>query len=75
LKAFANKHDRSPNELAHAWLLAQPQVSSVISGATWIEHVHSNALASDWELGKEGIEAVNAILETSRGSDSSFQSD
>lgn len=64
LSAFAKKHGRSLNELAHAWLLAQPQVSSVISGATKVEHVQSNAKASDWELAKEDINAVNAILET-----------
>lgn len=64
LSAFAKKHGRSLNELAHVWLLAQPQVSSVISGATKVEHVQSNAKASDWELAKEDINAVNAILET-----------
>lgn len=64
LEVFANQHDRSLNELAHAWLLSQPQVSSVISGATSVDHVHSNAMASDWELAEEDTDAVNAILET-----------
>lgn len=63
LSAFAKKHSRSLNELAHAWLLAQPQVSSVISGATKVEHVQSNARASDWELAEEEVNQINALLE------------
>ena len=50
LKAFARAHKRSPGELAHAWLLAQQQISSVISGATSVEHVQANAAAADWEM-------------------------
>ena len=38
LTAFAQQREHSLNDLAHAWLLAQPQISSVISGATSIEH-------------------------------------
>ena len=63
LAAFANERDHTLNELAHAWLLAQPQVSSVISGATKVEHVVANAQAGDWELGAEEAEAVTAILD------------
>jgi aryl-alcohol dehydrogenase-like predicted oxidoreductase len=63
LKAFAEKHSRSLNELAHAWLLAQPQVSSVISGATSVEHVQANAATGDWVLAEQEIKEVNAILD------------
>lgn len=62
LKVFAGEHDHSLNELAHAWLLAQPQISSVISGATSVEHIQANAAASDWELQDEEVAAVNALL-------------
>ena len=63
LAAFAGEYEHTVNELAHAWLLAQPQVSSVISGATSVEHVQANAAAVDWDLGEEDVEAVNAILD------------
>lgn len=62
LTAFAAERDHSINELAHAWLMAQPMVSSVISGATKIEHVQANATAGDWELSPEDIAAINEIL-------------
>ena len=58
------EHNRSLNELAHAWLLVQPQISSVISGATSVEQVQANAAAVDWELVEEEIIEVNAILDS-----------
>lgn len=63
LEGFAGERDHTLNELAHAWLAAQPQVSSVISGATKVEHVQANAKAGDWELSPEEAEQVRAILE------------
>ena len=62
LAAFAKKREHSINELAHAWLLAQPQVSSVISGATSVDHVQANADAGDWELSAAEVEEINRIL-------------
>lgn len=64
LMAWCRVHNRGLNELAQAWLLAQPQVCSVISGATKLEHVRSNAKAADWRLSAEELAQVNAILDT-----------
>ncbi len=63
LTEFAAEGEHTLNELAHAWLLAQPQISSVISGATKVEHVEANAASVEWELSEEEMAAVNAILE------------
>jgi aryl-alcohol dehydrogenase-like predicted oxidoreductase len=63
LTAWAKAHGRGMNELAQTWLLAQPQVCSVISGATKLEHVRSNAKAADWALTAEELEEINAILD------------
>jgi len=63
LISFAEKSNHTLNELAHAWLLAQPMVSSVISGATKVAHVQANAVAGEWELTPEDIESVNEILD------------
>jgi len=52
------------DEETHAWLLAQPRVSSVISGATSLAHVQSNAQAANWALTSEEPEAINAILDS-----------
>ena len=62
LESFAREQGRSINELAHAWLQAQPRVSSVISGATNVDHVLANAKSSDWELAPEEYQVVNDIL-------------
>lgn len=62
LEAYAQEREHSLNQLAHAWLLAQPQISSVISGATRIEHMQANAAAGEWELTEEEAGEVDAIL-------------
>lgn len=63
LRAFASASDRSVGDLAIAWLLAEPQVCSVISGATTPEQVSDNARASDWYLSSDEYKTVREILE------------
>ena len=63
LIAFAETREHTLNELAHAWLMAQPQIASVISGATKVEHVLANAKAGDWILTAEEEKEVRGILE------------
>ncbi len=62
LTAWAEARGRGLNELAQAWLLAQPQVCSVISGATRLEHVLNNAKAAEWVLSPEDVADVTALL-------------
>ena len=62
LTTWATERDRSLNELAHAWLMAQPTICSVISGATKPDHVKINAKAADWALTTKEVDEVNAIL-------------
>ncbi len=66
LQALAAESGHQLNELAHAWLLAQPQVSSVISGATKPEHVQANAKAAEWELSAEELARADEILGKTR---------
>ena len=63
LTHFAEAHARSLTELAVAWLLAQPQIASVISGATEPGHVEANVKAVDWALSADELSEVEAILE------------
>jgi len=62
LTAFAAARGRGINELAQAWLLANPQVSSVITGATRIEQMENNLKAADWELTGEEVSEINQVL-------------
>ena len=65
LALWAAERGHDLNELAHAWLLAQPQVCSVISGSTSLDHVLSNAKAASWTLTPDDVAEVNALLEPS----------
>jgi aryl-alcohol dehydrogenase-like predicted oxidoreductase len=62
LTAWAEQRDHTMAELAHAWLLAHPRVSSVISGATGLAQLLANAKAADWPLTADELEEVNKVL-------------
>jgi aryl-alcohol dehydrogenase-like predicted oxidoreductase len=63
LSAWANDHGRGVNELAQAWLMAQPSVCSVITGAKNLEQLTSNVKAADWHLTAEQLREIDTILE------------
>ena len=62
LEDFAAERGRSLLDLAFAWLLANPAVSSVIAGATRPDQVVSNANAAGWNLDAEEKAEVDAVL-------------
>jgi len=62
LSAWAKDHGRGVNELAQAWLLAQPRVCSVITGAKRVDHVTSNVKAAGWHLTTEQLKEIDGIL-------------
>jgi len=63
LRAFAEARGHTTGELAVAWLLAQPQVCSVISGATRPEQVTANTAAAGWALTPEELTEIRELLE------------
>lgn len=62
LTAWAEAHGHTMVELAFAWLLSRPQVSSVIAGATKTEQVEANARAAGWQLTAAETSEVDALL-------------
>ena len=62
LSKFAEDRGHPMVELAIAWLLAKPAVSSVIAGATKEEQVTANVKASDWDLTDAEMEELDIIL-------------
>ena len=64
LERYAAERGHTINQLAHAWLLAQGPVSSVISGATRVEHIRDNVTAADWEINAIEETEIRQILET-----------
>jgi aryl-alcohol dehydrogenase-like predicted oxidoreductase len=62
LSGWAEERGKSLLELAFAWLLGQPVVSSVIAGATRPEQVQANAAAANWALSPQEVEEVTALV-------------
>lgn len=62
LKPIAEKAGLSMAQLAIAWTLREPNVSSAIIGASRPEQVTDNAAASGVSLGDETLAAVDAAL-------------
>ncbi len=52
----------TPSQLAIAWCLRRPEVSSAIVGATRERHVDDNVAAADLELGQDLIDEVDRRL-------------
>ena len=61
LQAFAQTRGHSLLDLAMSWLAAQPQVSSVIAGASTPEQVEQNVKAATWALSAEDLAEIDRI--------------
>lgn len=59
LEAFSRERGHTLLELAFSWLLARPQVASVIAGATRPEQVEQNVHAAGWTLTAEDLAEVD----------------
>ncbi len=62
LKAVADELGATRSQLALAWVLRQPGVSSVITGATRVSQMEDNLGAAELELTHEHLEKIDAIL-------------
>lgn len=61
LKEWAADHSRDLVQLAIAWPLAHPAVTSSIVGAKTPEQVHHNARAADWRLTERDLKEIDEI--------------
>ncbi|HXQ44844.1 MAG TPA: aldo/keto reductase [Acidimicrobiales bacterium] len=61
LAAFAGERGHTLLELAMSWLLARPEVASVIAGATTPEQVAANATAGDWLLDADQLAEIDQL--------------
>jgi aryl-alcohol dehydrogenase-like predicted oxidoreductase len=62
LTAWAEERGHTILELAFAWLLGHPAVSSVIAGATKPEQVKANAATADWALTPDEVAEVGKLI-------------
>jgi aryl-alcohol dehydrogenase-like predicted oxidoreductase len=61
LSGWAEERGHTLLELAFAWLLGHPVVSSVIAGATKPEQVNANAATAAWKLTPQEVEEVGKL--------------
>jgi 1-deoxyxylulose-5-phosphate synthase len=67
LDQWAHEQGHAVGELALAWLVAQPGVSTVVVGASRAEQVELNARGCDWRLSDEQCAAIARMLGESGG--------
>lgn len=63
LEGFLKPRGKNMVDLAFAWLLAHPEVSSVIAGASTPAQIEQNSAACEWRLTPEDLSEVNKILD------------
>ncbi len=64
LSGFAEEHGHTILELAMSWLAVQPEIATVIAGATSAEQVRANAAAVDaWKLSEDELAEIDELLE------------
>lgn len=61
LETFASNHGHTVGELAIAWLLSKPYVSTVIAGARKLEQLKANTVAVNWKLTADEVAEVEGI--------------
>ena len=62
LTGWAEERGHTLLELAFAWLLGHPVVSSVIAGATSAEQIQANAATAAWELTPDEVAEVAKLV-------------
>jgi aryl-alcohol dehydrogenase-like predicted oxidoreductase len=63
LTAFAKEHGHTNLELAMSWLATQPEIATVIAGATTPEQVRENAASVEaWRLSDDEFAEIDELL-------------
>jgi len=63
----ARRHDATPSAVALAWLLAKPEVSSVIIGARTVDQLRDNLRALSVRLAAEDVKALDEVSQPAWG--------
>ena len=62
LRPIAEKHGKTVGNLAIAWTLMNPAVTSAIVGARTAQQVEENVQAADWRLTAEELREIDQLL-------------
>lgn len=61
-RPIARRHDRTLAQLALAWVLRRPEITSAITGTRKPEQIEETAAAIDWELDDWTVAQIEALL-------------
>ena len=64
LKTIAQPNGHTVSQLAVAWALRRPEVTSAIVGARRKGQIAETVRAAEWSLGQAELDAVTAALDT-----------
>lgn len=59
LKEIGDRHNKTPVQVAIAWVLAQPGIISALTGPSNIKHLEENIGGVEWELSKEELNEID----------------
>ena len=62
LKALGAKYDKTPAQVAIAWVLAQPGIVCALTGPSTIPHLEENLGGSGWSIEPDDLAAVEQFL-------------
>ncbi|MER3446351.1 MAG: hypothetical protein C4291_05645 [Candidatus Dadabacteria bacterium] len=62
LKRIADKHGKTVGQLAIAWVLSNPSITSAIVGAKRPSQVEENVGGAGWQISKEELLRIDGIL-------------
>ena len=61
---LASELDKTPAQLALAWVLSHPEITVAITGADTIEHLNNNVGAIGWELDDNVRDQLDSVSKT-----------
>ena len=62
LKPIAERNQKTLAQLAIAWVLRRPEVTSAIVGTRKPEQIEDTVLAGDWVLSPKDIQEIDSLL-------------
>ena len=63
LRELGERHRKTPVQMAIAWAVAQPGITSVLTGPSSIEHLEENLGGVGWALSTEELNEINSYLD------------
>jgi len=66
LRSIAEKNGKTVAQLAIAWVLRRPEVTSAIVGARHPSQIRETVVAGEWVLSKKDIATIEALLDRRR---------